>query len=264
MPQPRHFFRLISSSSSFSKKGPNVEDQNNDDNLESYARVMKALVWRYIVRVHEEESRLNPDNNATEDDVNSLRSDMQSWRSELMDLLKIKVDNPKNNNNEDCLQNTSKKMRVWERRLVRDFNVTYSPAELNQQLDKQEPVRDRWKRVARQALVKSSKSRSQWSQVIDELAKRSQIGRSTFNADQGSCNLKVVMDQAQKLRTMREGENKDGEKSCAAVTPIRLLNDLPQQHETVLNLLMEDHLQHDYNPKVRNSFFLSSSREDKL
>lgn len=166
-----------------------------------YGAVMRALIWRYVVNAHSEHD-MEP---VTEDDVHELKSDLSSWRCELLDILGR---NGMDISGVDTKEKTvlGKKMRVWERRLMKDFQVAGPVAGSDMELDLQEeealrqpPEGEdhiaRWKRVARLAVLKSANHR--WGQVVNSAVKSSQIGRSTSKTSlQSQQSLKLAMEEA--------------------------------------------------------------------
>lgn len=166
---------------------------------------MRALIWRYIVNAHSEHE-MEP---VTEDDVHELKTDLSSWRCELLDILhKNGMDIGEANKKEKSkyfyantctfdprhksipfkidhstikivsklilaallkLAVLGKKMKIWERRLMKDFQVTgpvnsdVSQEEITLQQSEDENNIERWKRIARLAVLTSAEHR--WSQV---------------------------------------------------------------------------------------------------
>ncbi|GAB1859857.1 Transient-receptor-potential-like protein [Camponotus japonicus] len=166
-----------------------------------YGAVMRALIWRYIVNAHSEHE-MEP---VTEDDVHELKSDLSSWRCELLDVLHR---NGMDIGDVDKKEKTilGKKMKVWERRLMKDFQVAgpVNPADsdLQEEMDLQqrenENNAERWRRIARLAVLTSAEHR--WNQVVTNVVKSSQIGKSTSRASlQNQQSLKRAMEEAKRL-----------------------------------------------------------------
>ncbi|XP_008203556.1 transient-receptor-potential-like protein isoform X1 [Nasonia vitripennis] len=164
-----------------------------------YGSVMKALIWRYVVNAHSEHE-MEP---VTEDDIHELKSDFSSWRCELLEILKR---NGMDTGGADTSNSTvlGKKMRVWERRLMKDFQVASladDPIEEMQHLEnppENEEIAAKWRRIARLAVLKSAEHR--WTQVIDNTVTKSQIGRSNNRVSlRNQANLKRVMEEARRL-----------------------------------------------------------------
>ncbi|XP_076479805.1 transient receptor potential-like [Bombus vancouverensis nearcticus] len=198
LPPPKLLFRLCG----LQKKKFERETSDRKRTQESkYAAVMRALIWRYVVNSHSEHE-MDP---VTEDDVHELKSDLSSWRCELLDILQR---NGMDIAGADTKERTilGKKMRVWERQLMKDFQVAVpvSGTESEEQVDSlQQPDEDedniaRWKRIAKLAVLKSANHR--WSQVVDSAIKSSQIGKSNSKASlQNQLHLKAAMEEAQRL-----------------------------------------------------------------
>lgn len=141
----------------------------------------------------------------TEDDVHELKTDLSSWRCELLDILHR---NGMDIGSVDKKEKTvlGKKMKVWERRLMKDFQVSgpVNPADIDlqeevalQQHENESNV-ERWRRVARLAVLTSAEHR--WTQVVRNAVKSSQIGKSTSRASlQNQQSLKRAMEEAKRL-----------------------------------------------------------------
>ncbi|XP_014469210.1 PREDICTED: transient-receptor-potential-like protein [Dinoponera quadriceps] len=166
-----------------------------------YGAVMKALIWRYVVNAHSEHE-MEP---VTEDDVHELKADLSSWRCELLDVLQK---NGMNIGDVDMKEKTvlGKKMKIWERRLMKDFQVAgpvnAAEADLHEEIALQQPEDEnnveRWKRIAKLAVLTSTERR--WSQVVRNAVKSSQIGRSTSKASlQNQQSLKRAMEEARRI-----------------------------------------------------------------
>ncbi|XP_053984630.1 transient-receptor-potential-like protein isoform X1 [Hylaeus volcanicus] len=166
-----------------------------------YGAVMRALIWRYVVNAHSEHE-MDP---VTEDDVHELKSDLSSWRCELLEILRR---NGMDINGADTKERTvlGKRMKVWERRLMKDFHVAapVTGSEVDEQATTLQPPAEgednvaRWKRIAKLAVLRSTSNR--WSQLVDSAIKSSQIGKSNSMASmQSQISLKKAMEEAQKL-----------------------------------------------------------------
>ncbi|KAG5326359.1 TRPL protein, partial [Acromyrmex heyeri] len=166
-----------------------------------YGTVMRALIWRYVVNAHSEHE-MEP---VTEDDVHELKSDLSSWRCELLDILHR---NGMNIGDIDIKEKTilGKKMKVWERRLMKDFQVAgpvnSADVDLQEEIALQQPEDEnnveRWKRIARLAVLTSAEHR--WNQVVKNAIKSSQIGKSCSKASlQNQQSLKRAMEEAKRL-----------------------------------------------------------------
>ncbi|XP_066591141.1 transient-receptor-potential-like protein isoform X2 [Prorops nasuta] len=195
-----------------------------------YSSVMKALIWRYVVHTHSQHELQS----VTEDDIHELKCDFSSWRCELLDILRR---NGMDISGVDAKEKVlGKKMRVWERQLMRDFQVsgpgegTLEAAALEEsQLRQPEEGEDniaRWKRVARLAVLRSAEQR--WSQVVKSAVRSSQIGRS---------NNKISLQNQQSLKKAIEEARKFAAKSpLPPVSPIHLPESTA---DTILNVIKD-------------------------
>lgn len=198
-PTPKLFFRLIG----VQKKQMGRRNSSRRRARElRYGSVMRALVWRYVVNAHSQHE-MEPVN---EDDIHELKSDISSWRCELLDILqKNGMDINGVNTKEKTI--LGKKMKVWERQLMKDFQVAGPIAGLEaddqEEADLKQPPEGedniaRWKRVARLAVLKSAERR--WGQVISSAVQSSQIGRSNSRAAlKSQQSLKNAMEEARRL-----------------------------------------------------------------
>ncbi|XP_036148851.1 transient-receptor-potential-like protein [Monomorium pharaonis] len=197
-PPPKLLFRLFGLQK---KRVGRRSSQRRRAREHKYGVVMRALIWRYIVNAHNEHE-MEP---VTEDDVHELKSDLSSWRCELLDILhKNGMDIGGVNKKEKTV--LGKKMKIWERRLMKDFQVAgpVNPADvdLQEEITLQQPENEsnveRWKRIARLAVLTSAERR--WSQVVRNAIKSSQIGKSCSKASlQNQQSLKRAMEEAKRL-----------------------------------------------------------------
>ncbi|KAK0077924.1 hypothetical protein PV326_009713 [Microctonus aethiopoides] len=169
-----------------------------------YNSVMRALIWRYVVNAHTEHE-MEP---VTEDDIHEVKSDISSWRCELLEVLARNGMDISGTNTKDSMV-LGKKMRMWERRLMKDFQVAgpiggldedkeLEIDDLQQPIDGEDPG-DRWRRIAKLAVLNSANRR--WGQVISCAVQSSQIGRSNNRASlQSQQSLKKAIAEAKKLR----------------------------------------------------------------
>ncbi|CAL7938803.1 unnamed protein product [Xylocopa violacea] len=224
-PPPKLLFRLCGMQK---KKITRENSERKRAHEHKYGAVMRALIWRYVVNSHSEHE-MDP---VTEDDVHELKSDLSSWRFELLDILKK---NGMDIAGADTKERTilGKKMKVWERRLMKDFQVAVPlQASENDEIDESlQPTEDednvaRWKRIAKLAVLRSVNSR--WSQVVDSAVKSSQIGKSTSRASlQNQITLKKAMEEAERLAA---------QSPLPPVTPV----DLPETTAVTILHVLED------------------------
>lgn len=166
-----------------------------------YAGVMRSLVWRYVSAMHrrEEESPV------TEDDVNEVKMEISSMRYEILDIFeKNGMDISGAEKKEKTV--LAKKMKVWERRLMKDFHVAGGAPEEEAEGEEgeEEPANltglARFKRAAQK--VATNTATSKWGQVISDVGviTNSQIGRcrnrQSFKNQQ---NLQRAMEEARRI-----------------------------------------------------------------
>merc|ERR1719481_471247 len=115
---------------------------------------MRGLIWRYVSDMQQN----GLDREVTEDDINEVKGDISSFRFELLDLFKHNGMDTSN-----CEKKTKaahgRKMRIWERRLMRDFHV--EPAMGTEEDDTMavpDCAGDAFKRVTKLAMLAKTKS----------------------------------------------------------------------------------------------------------
>ncbi|XP_015605560.1 transient-receptor-potential-like protein isoform X2 [Cephus cinctus] len=199
-PKPKMFLRLCGF---YKKNAAKRYSMRRRAREHKHSAVMRALVWRYVVNAHSQHEM----EAVTEDDIHELKSSLSSWRCELLDILeKNGMDIAGIDTKEKTIP--AKRMRVWERRLMKDYQfagpVTGLTDEDNQEeLALQQPLEGedniaRWKRVARLAVLRSAEAR--WGQVVNSVVQSSQIGKSNSRASlQSKQSLKRAMEEARRL-----------------------------------------------------------------
>ncbi|XP_039747612.1 transient-receptor-potential-like protein isoform X2 [Pararge aegeria] len=158
-----------------------------------YTSVMRALVWRYVSAMH----RKMDDDPVTEDDINELKGDVSALRYELLEVFER---NGMDVSFTDRKEKTvlAKRMKIWERRLMKDFHV----APVSTLEDDGKPVHEdslaRFRRIARMAAAAAKGSK--WDQTLAATGISSQIGRcrsrQSFKNQQ---NLQRAIDEARRL-----------------------------------------------------------------
>lgn len=119
-PQPKHLLKLFGlrkkdKLKKMSERRRNREEKERDY---KYTAVMRALVWRYVSAMH----RKCEESAVTEDDINELKSDISTFRYEILEVLqKNGMDTSSAERKEKAV--LGKKMKIWERRLMKDFKV---------------------------------------------------------------------------------------------------------------------------------------------
>ncbi|XP_045597326.2 LOW QUALITY PROTEIN: transient-receptor-potential-like protein [Procambarus clarkii] len=194
-----------------------------------YLSVMRALIWRYVCSLQ----RRNEERPVNEDDISEVKGDISSLRFELIDLF--------GHNGMDislCAKKSraalGRKMRVWERRLMRDFHVSPAMGADDSSVPREEvPIEgesaaDKFRRIARLAMAKST--------VDTSGSSLSQIGSG---CDQGRESLKMAMDRARKK--MEEGTPDGSPGSSRGCSPFPDLYTGPHLLEAIKNLDLSPH-----------------------
>nr|XP_023013232.1 transient-receptor-potential-like protein [Leptinotarsa decemlineata] len=194
-----------------STKRRNREEKERDYR---YTAVMRALVWRYVTAMH----RKCEEAVVTEDDVNELKGDISSFRYEILEVL------GKNGMDISCAEKKEKavlgkKMKVWERRLMKDFKVGPVATEEEEELFASPPENEnslaKFRRIAKLAILDSGINK--WRQVVRGAQIASQIGRChTRDSFKKQQNLQKAMEEAKRLAS------KSPENLSRATTPILL------------------------------------------
>ncbi|GAB0086179.1 Transient-receptor-potential-like protein [Sergentomyia squamirostris] len=184
-----------------------------------YTSVIRALVWRYVSAMH----RKCEEDSVTEDDINEVKMEISAMRYELIEVLGR---NGMDVSIVDRKEKTvlAKRMKIWERRLMKDFQVAPVSGELDEELAEEatagsETGLDRFRRVARQ--VASNTTSNKWDRVIQDVGiqTNSQIGRcrnrESFKNQQ---NLLRAMEEARRL-VERSPMHRSG-----SVTPVDIVD----------------------------------------
>lgn len=142
----------------------------------------------------------------TEDDVNEVKMEISSMRYEILEIFeKNGMDIAGAEKKEKTV--LAKKMKVWERRLMKDFQVAGMPEECIEEEDENEEPANltglaRFKKAAQK--VATNTASSKWGQVMTDVGvvTNSQIGRcrnrQSFKNQQ---NLQRAMEEARRLVT---------------------------------------------------------------
>lgn len=168
--------------------------RRREDRENRYTNVMRSLVWRYVSSMH----RRYEESAVTEDDINEVKADISSMRYEMLAIFeKNGMDISSAEKKERS--HLAKRMKVWERRLMKDFQVApitgdEEREEVQQPLDKGIA---RFRRVAQQ--VVSQTNSYKWTEAVRGVVD-TQIGRchnrESFKNQQ---NLKKAMHEAKRL-----------------------------------------------------------------
>ncbi|XP_026490384.2 transient-receptor-potential-like protein isoform X1 [Vanessa tameamea] len=188
-PTPKIIMKLFGKNKKDESK--KLEEQKEKDDVR-YTAVMRALVWRYVSAMH----RRMDDDPVTEDDINELKGDVSALRYELLEVFeKNGMDVSFTDRKEKTV--LAKRMKVWERRLMKDFQVTPVSVE-----DDGKPVHEdslaRFRRIAKMAAAAASGSK--WDQTLAATGISSQIGRCrTRQSFKKQQNLQRAIEEARKL-----------------------------------------------------------------
>lgn len=152
---------------------------------------MRSLVWRYVSAMH----RRYEESAVTEDDINEVKADISSMRYEILAIFeKNGMDISSADKKERA--HLAKRMKVWERRLMKDFHVAPVTGE-----DEREDPPDkgivRFRRVAKQ--IVSQTTSFKWTEAVQGVT-NTQIGRcrnrESFKHQQ---NLQRAMNEAKRF-----------------------------------------------------------------
>uniref|UniRef100_A0A6P7GSP6 Transient-receptor-potential-like protein n=1 Tax=Diabrotica virgifera virgifera TaxID=50390 RepID=A0A6P7GSP6_DIAVI len=131
-PKPKMLFKLLGLRKKDKMRRMSTKRRNREEKERDYryTAVMRALVWRYVSAMH----RKCDEAMVTEDDVNELKSDISSFRYEILEVLgKNGMDISSAERKEKAI--LGKKMKVWERRLMKDFKVAPISQEEDEDLE---------------------------------------------------------------------------------------------------------------------------------
>lgn len=155
---------------------------------------MRSLVWRYVSAMH----RRYEESAVTEDDINEVKADISSMRYEMLAIFEKNGMDISSADKKERSQ-VGKRMKVWERRLMKDFHVA-PIAVADEEPEDVVPPLDRgiarFRRVAQQ--VVSQTNSHKWSETV-RCVVDTQIGRcrnrESFKNQQ---NLKKAMSEAKR------------------------------------------------------------------
>ncbi|KAF2366307.1 Transient receptor potential channel [Trinorchestia longiramus] len=200
-----------------------------------YLAVMRALIWRYVCSLQQR----NMEKPVTEDDINEVKGDISALRFELIDLFEA------NGMDISMCEKKSKaalgrKMRIWERRLMRDFHVSPAmgaddsgtPAAAAPDPSPGDPSAvDRFRRIAKLAMVSKIADVSNGS---GPQIGSNQIGRSNLTDDRGKNTLKEAIEKAR--RKMEEVTPDNSPNSSRGCSPFPELYTGPHLMEAIESL----------------------------
>uniref|UniRef100_A0A2M4A8I3 Putative transient-receptor-potential-like protein n=1 Tax=Anopheles triannulatus TaxID=58253 RepID=A0A2M4A8I3_9DIPT len=197
-PTVKHLMRLFGQKKKRDlKRESTIRRKEDKERAERYTNVMRALVWRYVSAMHR---RMEQDA-VTEDDINEVKTEISAMRYELLDIFeKNGMDVSAVDRKEKAV--LAKRMKIWERRLMKDFQV--APVEIAEQ-EEEEEAEDanplaRFRRVAKK--VANNTTSAKWGQVMTGVGveMNTQIGRcrnrDSFRQQQ---QLQKAMAEARRL-----------------------------------------------------------------
>ncbi|XP_023159908.2 transient-receptor-potential-like protein isoform X1 [Drosophila hydei] len=218
--------------------------RQEQEQYSKYDNIMRSLVWRYVSAMH----RKFENNPVTEDDINEVKSEISTMRYEMLEIFENSgLDVSSANKKEKHPR--PRRMKVWERRLMKGFQVAPVQVSGEQELlsnvngdgemrevkvesmpsrPAKETARERFQRVARTVLLQSSTHK--WNVVLQSTLQNSQIGRSTKYQRKSLHNLGKAIEEARKLILLNPG--------CASgrESPIRIEFE-DEKTSTLLELL---------------------------
>uniref|UniRef100_A0A182JLW8 Transient receptor ion channel domain-containing protein n=1 Tax=Anopheles atroparvus TaxID=41427 RepID=A0A182JLW8_ANOAO len=237
-PTMKHLMRLLGKKKKRNlNRESTIRRKEDKERAERYTNVMRALVWRYVSAMHR---RMEQDA-VTEDDINEVKTEISAMRYELLDIFeKNGMDVSAVDRKEKAV--LAKRMKIWERRLMKDFQV--APVEIAEQEEEEEeedanPLA-RFRRVAKK--VANNTTSAKWGQVMTGVGVEinSQIGRcrnrDSFRQQQ---QLQKAMDEARKLversplpHSRSSSPNIEGYTDETTNTLLHLLSQLAEGDET--------------------------------
>ncbi|KAH8336809.1 hypothetical protein KR059_003944, partial [Drosophila kikkawai] len=235
-----------------SKKRQEQEQFNKYDNI------MRSLVWRYVAAMH----RKFENNPVSEDDINEVKSEINTMRYEMLEIFENSGMDVSSANKKER-QPRPRRIKVWERRLMKGFQV--APVQNNCEQDAfgnvngqgemreikvesipskpaKETAKERFQRVARTVLLQSTAHK--WNVVL-RAAQDSQIGRCTKEERKSLQHLGRAIEEAKRLILLNPG--------CASgrESPIRIEFE-DEKTSTLLELLNQISAEISDNERPRN------------
>ncbi|XP_047515859.1 transient-receptor-potential-like protein isoform X1 [Pieris napi] len=237
LPTPKRVMKIFSLMKKNKEVQVKVEKEKEDD--ARYTAVMRALVWRYVSAMH----RKLEEEPVTEDDINELKVDVSALRYELLDVLgRNGMDVSFTNRKEKAV--LGKRMKVWERRLMKDFQVGPVSVMDDEGKPANEDALARFRRIARMAAAANSNDK--WKQTLAATGVclyRSQIGRCrTRESFRSQQKLQQAIEHAKRL--VMRSPLPDGSRSTSPVqmpvspghTLTELIKDISQDVGAVVDM----------------------------
>ncbi|XP_066999438.2 transient-receptor-potential-like protein [Anabrus simplex] len=199
-PTPKHLFKLfgLRKRDKLRRMSSKRKERQEKERDYRYTAVMRSLVWRYVSAIH----RAADENPVTEDDINEVKGEISAMKCEMLEVLKRNgMDTSSADHTEKVI--LGKKMRIWERRLMKDFHLApvAGEEEMEQMMltpPENEDSLARFRRIAKLAVLNSTSNK--WRQVVNGVCQSSQIGRcNNRESFKNQQNLQMAMQQANKL-----------------------------------------------------------------
>ncbi|XP_071452453.1 transient-receptor-potential-like protein [Hetaerina americana] len=201
IPTPKHFMKWfgLRKKDKLRRMSSKRKERHEKERDYRYTAVMRSLVWRYISSMH----RKLDENPVTEDDINEVKGEISTMRYEMLEVFER---NGMDVSSADKRKDTTvlgKKMKMWERRLMKDFQVAPVVSEdMLEELEATPPANEeplvKWRRLAKIAVARSSSFK--WGQVVRDVCMSSQIGRcSSRESFKKQQNLQLAMEEAKKI-----------------------------------------------------------------
>ncbi|CAB3252596.1 unnamed protein product [Arctia plantaginis] len=191
LPTPKLFLKMLGIRKKDKLRKMKMKEQKEKEHDVRYTAVMRALVWRYLSAKH----RKMVDEPVTEDDINELKVDVSALRYELLEVFeKNGMDVSFTDRKEKMV--LGKRMKIWERRLMKDFHV--APVSLEDEKLADEDGLSRFRRIVKMAIANTAHGK--WDQTLAATGVSSQIGRcrsrESFKNQQ---TLQRAMEEVKKL-----------------------------------------------------------------
>lgn len=164
--------------------------RRKEDRENRYTNVIRSLVWRYVSAMQ----RRFEDSAVTEDDINEVKSDISSMRYEMLEVFERNGMDISSADKKEKAQ-VAKRMKVWERRLMKDFHV--APTTTEEQPQIREKGIARFRRVAKQVINQTTSHK--WTEAV-RCVTDTQIGRCrNHESFRNQQNLAKAMHEAKRL-----------------------------------------------------------------
>lgn len=191
-PTMKHLLRIFGKKKKRDiKRESTIRRKEDKERAERYTNVMRALVWRYVSAMH----RRMEESAVTEDDINEVKGEISAMRYELLEIFeKNGMDVSAADRKEKTV--LAKRMKVWERRLMKDFQVAPIDMQNDMAEEDEEAEEDanplaKFRRVAKKVATQTVSAK--WGEVM------SGVGIET-NSQIGRCRNRDSFKQQQQLQ----------------------------------------------------------------